>query len=144
MAYYEKNILFIEDEPNLIDIYHKIFDKHNYYFCSTANIEDGMVIAKTAGLNAILLDIILPKEEGGVVNIAAKQGYDFLEKVKQEPKTKDIPVIILTNLNTQADRKKAYEMGAVDYIVKADHAPEFIFQIVEKVIKENEAKKKKA
>ncbi len=137
---YEKKILFIEDEANLIDIYHRIFDKHNYYFCSTADIEEGMVIAKTAGLDAILLDIVLPKEEGGVVNIAAKQGFVFLEKVKQDPKTKNIPVIILTNLNTQADREKASELGAVDYIVKADHAPEFIFDRVKELIEKNKVK----
>lgn len=140
---YKKNILFIEDEANLIDIYHAIFDKHDYYFCSTANINEGMIIAKTANIDAILLDIILPKEENGVINIMAKQGFDFLVEVKKDPKTKNIPIIVFTNLNNARDRRKASELGATDYLVKADHDPEYIFNQVKEIIEENEAKTKK-
>jgi len=130
-----KTILFIEDEPNLIDIYHLVFENHGYRFLSTADIDEAMIVCQAEKLTLILLDIILPKRTGGIVDIAAKQGFVFLEQVKKNPKTKGIPVVILTNLNTDADRKKARELGAIDYIVKADHLPEEIFKRVEIIIK---------
>lgn len=71
--------------------------------------------------NIILLDVMLPK-----VN-----GFEVLGKVKADPASKGIPVILLTNLGGgEEDRKKGMEMGAVDYLVKSDLTPA---QIVEKV-----------
>ena len=133
----KKTILFVEDEPDIISMYHMIFDNHGYRFLSTADIEEAMTIAQAESLTAILLDIILPKKTGGTVDIAAKQGFEYLELVKNNPKTKNIPVIILTNLNTAADRKKAKDLGAIDYLVKADYTPQQIFQKVERLIKKN-------
>ena len=129
-----KKILFIEDEPNLIDIYHIIFDSHGCKFFSTPDVEEGMVIAQTEQPDVILLDIILPKKIGDSVDIASKQGFSFLEKVKKNPKTKNIPIIVFTNLNSSADRAKAKELGAIDYIVKADNLPEQVFKKVKQVI----------
>jgi two-component system response regulator VicR len=129
-----KKILFIEDEPNLIDIYHVTFDSHGYKFFSTPDVEEGMVIAQTEMPNIILLDIILPKKTGDTVDIAAKQGFLFLEKVKKNSKTKDIPVIVFTNLNSSADKAKAKELGAFDYLVKADNLPDEIYRKVESII----------
>ena len=130
----KKTILFIEDEPDLIDIYHTIFENHDYKFLSTADIEEGMIIAQKEKIDAILLDLVLPKEVGSTVDLSAKQGFIFLEKVKKNSKTKNIPVIILTNLNNSNDRKRARDLGVVDYIVKADHLPEAIFSKVERII----------
>jgi len=134
----DRKILFIEDEPNLIDIYHTIFDIHGYKFFSTPDVEEGMIIAQTQRPDVILLDIILPKKTGDTVDIAAKQGFSFLEKVKKNPKTKKIPVIVFTNLNSSADRAKAKQLGAIDYIVKADHLPDEVFRKVERVIEGKE------
>ncbi len=130
----QKKILFIEDEPNLTDIYHIIFDSHGYNFFSTPDVDEGMVLAQTENPDLILLDIILPKKTGDSVDISAKQGFSFLEKAKNNPKTKNIPIIVFTNLNSSADRVKAKELGAIDYVVKADNLPEQIFKKVEAML----------
>ena len=140
MSIKKPSILFVEDEADLIDIYHLIFEHHGYRFFSTADIEEAMVITQTEQPDAVLLDIILPEKTGGTVNLSAKQGFVYLEKVKKNRETKKIPVIILTNLNTTDDRKKAKKMGAVGYLVKADHLPEQIFKKVEKIVKEDKKK----
>ena len=59
-----------------------------------------------------------------------KTGMEVLEELKASPQFKDIPVIVLSNLDTDADIKKALALGALDYFVKAHHP---INEIVEKV-----------
>ncbi|MDX9892969.1 MAG: response regulator [Patescibacteria group bacterium] len=130
----QKKVLFIEDEPGLIDIYHLTFDAHGYQFFSTADIEEGMIIAKTQQPDIILLDIILPEKSGDSVNISAKQGLVFLSRAKSDKQIKDIPVVVFTNLNSSADRQKAKELGAVDYLVKADNLPDEVFKKVDKFL----------
>ncbi|MEN7547402.1 response regulator [Rapidithrix thailandica] len=56
----------------------------------------------------ILLDLKLPKVSG----------LEILERMKKEPRFKDIPVVVLTSSNESIDIKKAYELGANSYIVK--------------------------
>lgn len=58
----------------------------------------------------VMLDLMLPK----------KNGFEVLKEMKQNPKWKDIPVIVLTNLAQEADAKRGVELGAVEYLVKAD------------------------
>lgn len=139
MSNKDRKILFVEDEPNLVDIYHIIFDSHGYKFFSTDDIDEGMIITQNEQPDMVLLDIILPEKIGATVDVSAKQGFEYLKKVKENPKTKNVPVIVFTNLNSSADRKKAKDMGAIDYIVKADHLPEEIFKKVEKIIEESRA-----
>lgn len=53
---------------------------------------------------------------------AQKNGFDVLKLLKNNSETKDIPVIVLTNLAEVADIDKALELGATTYLVKGDHA----------------------
>lgn len=65
----------------------------------------------------------------------AEQGYVYLEKVKKNPKTKNIPIIIFTSLDTIKDREKCKEMGARDYIFKGKALPKDVLISVERAIK---------
>ena len=68
----------------------------------------------------ILLDLLLPR----------KGGLEVLEELKQSDDWRDIPVIVLSNLDDDQNIKKALNIGAVDYFVKAQHP---IKEVVEKV-----------
>jgi CheY-like chemotaxis protein len=57
-------------------------------------------------------------------------GFDVLKKLKENPTTKGVPVIILTNLAGKEDAEKTLSMGAVLYLVKSQYDPK---QVVEKV-----------
>lgn len=70
----------------------------------------------------VLLDIIMPE----------KNGFEVLEEVKKNPETKDIPVIVLSNLGQESDIKKGKELGAYDYFVKSNLS---MAEVVEKVNK---------
>lgn len=73
----------------------------------------GVDLAKTFKPDIILLDVIMPKVDG----------FAALKMLKADPKTENIPVILLTNLGQDEDIKKGKQLGAVDYFVKANHTP---------------------
>ena len=86
--------------------------------------ELGLILAKTKSPDLILLDLVLPK----------MSGFDVLKAIKQEANTKDIPVIVLTNLSTMDDIGKVLEIGAVNYLVKNDQGLKDILDMVNKTL----------
>jgi len=136
-------ILFVEDERNLVDLYHIYFEKKGYDFLSTADIQEALKLTEFEQPDVVLLDLIIPKLENGIINVIAEQGYDYLEAVKKNPKTKDVPIIVYTNLDTPQDRVKCSEMGAASYVFKGRALPQEVLDTVSYVIEQDRKKKKK-
>ncbi|PIR92633.1 hypothetical protein COU01_00705 [Candidatus Falkowbacteria bacterium CG10_big_fil_rev_8_21_14_0_10_44_15] len=135
-------ILMVEDEVNLIDMYKDYLMKNGFDFYNTKDINEALVVAKTAKIDAILLDIVIPKQmPDGSIYTMAQQGWDFLKQAKQDPKIKDIPVIVWTNFNSEDDRKKAKDLGADGFIFKGDTEPKKLIEEVREVIKKKIALK---
>ena len=61
-------------------------------------------------------------------------GLEILEQIKKDPNTKDIPIIILTNLESTKDVEKALELGATTYLVKANYSLEEIAIKIKEII----------
>ncbi|MAF20926.1 MAG: response regulator [Parcubacteria group bacterium] len=106
-----KIILFIEDEPNLQKLVGRFLEEEGYRAISALNGEIGLQLTKKMKPDLILLDLITPK----------KDGFEVLQELKKDEATKDIPVIILTNLEGSADVEKALSLGATTYLVKANY-----------------------
>ena len=117
-----KKILFIEDESALQETFKDFLDQEGYQMVSALDGEIGLRLAKIEKPDLILLDLILPK----------KDGFEVLEELKKEEGTKDIPVIVLTHLEEMEDVQKAIELGARDYLVKANYS---LKDVVEKIKK---------
>jgi len=130
-------ILFVEDEKFLLSMYHDYFERNGYDFLTTGDIKEALVVTEFEQPDAVLLDIIIPKPE----NTVAEQGYEFLEAVKNNPKTKDIPIIVFTNLDTEQDREKCERMGVAAYIFKNAVAPNQVLKTVAKIIELHRQKK---
>jgi CheY-like chemotaxis protein len=62
-------------------------------------------------------------------------GYKILEKIKEDPKTKNIPVVLLTNLESAEDIQKAFEKGATNYLVKSDYKLEDVVKKIKEILK---------
>jgi len=124
-------ILFVEDEQGLIDIYHKFFEMNGYDFLSTQDIQEALHLTECECPDVVLLDIIIPTP----ANTIAEQGYDYLEAVKKNPKTKKVPIVVFTNLDTRKDRDKCKQMGAAAYIFKRDCTPKEVMEAVAQIIK---------
>lgn len=129
---YSHKILLIEDEKNLIDIYHDVLERENIQLLSTDNIEDGLMICKKEKPELVLLDLILPVTNGVIMNLGKEEGFRFMELVKKDKDLKDLSVVIFTNLDTRMARQTSKELGAIDYIVKANYTPK---QVVKEILK---------
>ncbi len=122
----EKNIhvLLVEDDTFLANIYKTKFEMEKFKITAVENGEAGLLEAKKKKPDIILLDVLLPKMDG----------FTVLEKLKADPETKDIPVIMLTNLGQKDDVDKGFELGAVDYLIKAHFKPSETVEKVQKVL----------
>lgn len=120
-----KTILFIEDEADLQKTFKEAL-QDDYEVVSALDGELGLRLAEERKPDLVLLDLILPK----------MNGFEVLEEIKKNETIKDIPIVVLTNLESVADVDKAIELGATTYLVKANYSLEEmvgkIKQILEK------------
>jgi len=124
-----KKILFIEDESALQKTLGEILKQEGYQVIPALDGEVGLRMANPPEgdkkPDLILLDLILPKIHG----------LDVLKKLKENDETKNIPVIVLTNLGEIKDVEKAIELGATTYLVKAEYNLEEVAEKVNKTLK---------
>jgi DNA-binding response OmpR family regulator len=117
-------ILIIEDDALLSKMYHSIFTAQNYEVESASDGQEGLDKARTINPTLVLLDVMMPR----------LNGLEVLQKLKTDPATKDIPVVILTNLAGDNDIQTALKMGAVRYIIKSEHKPKEVEAIVRGIL----------
>ena len=118
----DKNkILLVEDDAMVIRMYQRKLEAEGFKLTLAFNGEEGLAALKKEIPDLVLLDIMMPK----------MNGIEMLKAVKADPALKDIPVIILTNLGDRPeDVQKAKDLGAADYLVKANVS---LKELVEKI-----------
>lgn len=102
------NILIVEDDPQTVKLIKFILEKEDYSTISAKDGEEGLQMAREKKPALIVLDLMLP----------GMDGYRVCEILKANPVTKEIPVIVLTALDTGVDFEKALEKKADWYITK--------------------------
>jgi len=101
-------ILIIDDEKDLIELVRYNLDKEGYDVISASDGQTGLDIAQRHKLDLIVLDLMMPGMEG----------LEVCRRLRSDPRTARIPVIMLTAKATEADRVVGLELGADDYITK--------------------------
>ena len=119
-----KQLLFIEDEAVMQKAVGEFMGSKGYEVAAALDGETGLSAARSKKPDLILLDLILPK----------KNGFEVLRELKGDPLTKQIPVIVLTNLSGMDDIGKILELGVTTYMVKSDQTLQDIFTAVEKML----------
>ena len=120
-----KTILIIEDDKFLRELICQKLIKEGYEVCEAIDGEEGVKKIKEAKPDLVLLDLILP----GI------DGFEVLSKIKEDPETKSIPVIILSNLGQKEDVEKGLKLGAADYLIKAHFTPGEIIDKIRNILK---------
>jgi len=115
-----KTIIIIEDEQYLSEMYKIKFEQKNYQIIIANDGMKGIELAKQKQPDLILLDIVLPKMDG----------YQVLQELKKDEKTKNLKVYVLSNLGQNNEINKAFKHGADGYLIKSDLTPS---QLLDKV-----------
>jgi len=116
----KRKILIIEDEKDLRFFLKTALTQAGFEVKEAIDAEEALEKIKEEKPDLILLDIILP----------GKSGFDFLIEIKKDPEFESIPIIIVSNLGQREEIQKGLELGAKDYIVKANFT---LDEIVKKV-----------
>ena len=104
------DVYLIEDDPFLGGLLSERLEKEKVKFEWFVNAEDGEARLKSTIPNLILLDLILP----------GLDGFTFLERLRANEDTKDIEVVVLSNLGDKEDLARTSELGVIHHIVKAN------------------------
>ena len=118
-----KKILIIEDDKLLANLLTKKLEKEGYEVSVSPQGDKGLTEAKKIKPDLILLDIIMP----------AMDGFEVMKELKKDEELVKIPIIIVSNSGQPVEISKARELGARDWLIKAEFDPQ---EVVDKVIKQ--------
>ena len=114
-----RKILLVDDEPDLVDTIQCRLEANNFEVVTASNGLEGLERAAETGPDLILLDTNMP-----VLN-----GHEMLERIRKNPATRDIPVIMCTALCEAGDIAAASAYGIADYVTKPFDFTELIEKI---------------
>ena len=114
----EKTVLIIDDIDTNIHLLIELFDG-KYDILASTDGKSALEILDEENIDIVLLDINMPDMDG----------FEVCKRIKENSKTKDIPVIFITASSNEESIEKAYEVGGVDYITKPFKAREVLSRI---------------
>jgi two-component system phosphate regulon response regulator PhoB len=104
----KEHILVIEDEEDILAVIHYNLAREGYRVTSRTTGEEGLQAAREASPDLVVLDLMLP----GI------DGMEVCRRLRKDPATARIPVVMLTAKGEEADIVGGLEMGADDYVTK--------------------------
>lgn len=113
------NILVIEDEPDIRKNLEYNLAREGFKVSAVGSLSDANETLKSNVFSLILLDLMLPDGSG----------LDLCKKIKGNPETESIPIIILTAKDDEVDRVVGFELGADDYVTKPFSVRELILRV---------------
>ena len=116
-----KKILAIEDDAFLSGLVAGKLVESGLSVVNTATGKDGLAKARLIHPDLILLDIMLPD----------MGGFEVLEKIKADPETRNIPVVILSNLGGREEIERGVKLGANSYLIKSNILPNEVAEVVQ-------------
>lgn len=117
-------VLVVEDEEILLAALKEELSGGGYEVEGALDGVEGLEKTKSFKPDLILLDLVMPKMDG----------MEMLQKLKADAETRDVPVVILTNLSDYERISEALSLGAMDYLVKANYKLEDLLDKVRTVL----------
>jgi CheY-like chemotaxis protein len=117
-----KTVMIVDDEPVNILLLNEILSCKNYNIITAYSGDESLLKMKKDLPDIVFLDVMMP----GI------SGIEVLEKMKNDPELKSIPVVLVTALNEYLIKERAMKMGAFDYLLKPINAKK-IFYTIERI-----------
>ncbi|MDP2637400.1 MAG: response regulator [bacterium] len=118
-------ILLIEDDPLLIDIYSTKLKESGFEVEVAENGEKGLAMLEQSVPDLVLLDIVLPKQNG----------WEVLQSIRAKEELKGLKVVLLSNLGQKEEIEKGLSLGADRYLIKAHFTPTQVVEELQKLLK---------
>lgn len=119
-----KKVVWVEDDQFLNDIITRKLSMTKCLFFHANEGEEALRIIDKEMPDIVMLDIVL----------SGMDGFEILRRIKSDPKTKHIPVILLSNLGQASDIEKGKNLGAARFVVKATVTPNEIVDQIREVL----------
>lgn len=119
-----KRVLIVEDDEFLQGLEATKIKNSGYEVLSAQTGEDAMKKIMEPNIDIILLDLLLPNFDG----------FEILKKIKETESTKNIPVIIFSNLSETKDVEKAISLGATKFMVKSNFSLEELIDHINSLV----------
>ena len=112
-------ILMIDDETNSRRMATLLLEREGYQIQTAPNGAEGLILAKVGRPQVIMLDIMMPE----------MNGHEVLRRLKADPDTKQIPVIVITARGTERDMAASFRLGAVFHVEKPYETKDLLHKI---------------
>ena len=103
-----KRILVVDDDENILSLERTILEQKGFHVTTAAGGENALTLLREQAFDLVLLDVMMPD----------KDGFEVCRQIKQDSRTKTIPVIFLTAKGGGEALAEGFESGAVMYINK--------------------------
>ncbi|MFA6160350.1 MAG: response regulator [Parcubacteria group bacterium] len=128
-------ILIVEDDPMISEIYQKKFGDSGYEILTADNGEKALELDRTEKIDAMLLDLIMPKMDG----------FEVIENIRKSNNNPNMKIFVSSNLSQKEDQDKAMKLGADGFIVKSNYAPsDLVKEISRRLNQEKESQRNEA
>jgi len=118
-----KKILIVDDKREVVELVTATLEGEGYQIISASDGREALEKIGKEKPDLVLLDVVMPK----------MNGLEVLAKVKKDPQTKDVPIIMLTAKGQQLDKDKGMRLGAEDYIIKP-FSPSHLLRKIEEIM----------
>jgi len=119
MTHEDAVILVVDDHPNNLEVLFEVFDESSFEVSFVSDGPHCLELAETEAPDLILLDVTMP----------GMDGFEVCRRLKDNPQTRDIPVIFMSARTDAADKSRGFSLGAADYISKPIHPDEVLARV---------------
>jgi DNA-binding response OmpR family regulator len=129
-------IVIVEDDPMISEIYQHKFAEAGFDVSAVTSGDQVLALVKNEKVDAVLLDLIMPKMDG----------FEVIKRLRSGAYDSDIKIIVTSNLSSHEDQEKALNLGANGFVAKSDYTPRDLVVEVNRLLnqygeqKKNEAK----
>ena len=112
-------ILVVDDDPDIVESLTLVLKSESYQVEAATNAEEALEKVTAARPDLILLDVMMPR----------MSGFEVCRKLKTDPATRDIPILMVTALNEMVDIERGVESGTDDFISKPVNRLELVTRV---------------
>jgi two-component system chemotaxis sensor kinase CheA len=120
----QKSILIVEDSITSRTLLKNILESAGYRVKTTVDGIDAYTVLKTDAFDLVVSDIEMPR----------MNGFDLVSKIREDGKTADLPIVLVTGLESREDRERGVEVGANAYIVKRSFDQSNLLEVIGKLL----------